>query len=169
MCLVTGGRTLQILNAKEEDAGRYTCMATNEAGETLKNYEVKVFSMYESWSTSPPFGVEEYNTFCVSVICNLFIYVYIRSFPAVPPVINKNDIPGVSLFPKEVKIKVNNTLTLECEARAIPTPTLVWYKDGQVKNMYSILKKHAVFNSYGNIVYIHMAILSKSTVFRMRR
>ncbi len=75
MCLVTGGRTLQILNAKEEDAGRYTCMATNEAGETLKNYEVKVFSMYESWSTSPPFGVEEYNTFCVSVICNLFIYV----------------------------------------------------------------------------------------------
>lgn len=39
----TGGRTLQILNAKEEDAGRYTCVATNEAGETLKNYDVKVF------------------------------------------------------------------------------------------------------------------------------
>jgi len=39
----TGGRTLQILNAKEEDAGRYTCVATNEAGEMLKNYEVKVF------------------------------------------------------------------------------------------------------------------------------
>lgn len=39
----TGGRTLQILKAKEEDAGRYTCMATNEAGETLKHYEVKVF------------------------------------------------------------------------------------------------------------------------------
>lgn len=39
----TGGRTLQILNAKEEDAGRYTCVATNEAGETLKHYEVKVF------------------------------------------------------------------------------------------------------------------------------
>lgn len=38
-----GGRTLQILNAKEEDAGRYTCVATNEAGETLKHYEVKVY------------------------------------------------------------------------------------------------------------------------------
>lgn len=39
----TGGRTLQILNAKVEDAGRYTCLATNEAGETLKHYEVKVY------------------------------------------------------------------------------------------------------------------------------
>lgn len=39
----TGGRTLQILNAKEEDAGRYTCVATNEAGESLKHYEVKVY------------------------------------------------------------------------------------------------------------------------------
>lgn len=46
--LVTGGRTLQILNAKEEDAGRYTCVATNEAGETLKNYEVKVFGVCEN-------------------------------------------------------------------------------------------------------------------------
>ncbi|XP_055041761.2 hemicentin-1 isoform X1 [Misgurnus anguillicaudatus] len=91
--VLPGGRTLQILNAKEEDAGRYTCVATNEAGETLKNYEVKVF---------------------------------------VPPVINKNDIPGEGLSPKEVKIKVNNTLTLECEAQAVPTPTLVWYKDGQI-------------------------------------
>lgn len=38
-----GGRTLQILNAKVENAGRYTCVATNEAGETLKHYEVKVY------------------------------------------------------------------------------------------------------------------------------
>ncbi|KTF76822.1 hypothetical protein cypCar_00021533 [Cyprinus carpio] len=109
--VLPGGRTLQILNAKEEDAGRYTCVATNEAGETLKNYEVKVF---------------------------------------VPPVINKNDIPGESLSPKEVKIKVNNSLTLECEAQAIPTPTLVWYKDGQ------ILKSdgHLTITATGRIVQI---------------
>lgn len=41
-----GGRTLQILNAKVEDAGRYTCVATNEAGETLKHYEVKVYGEF---------------------------------------------------------------------------------------------------------------------------
>ncbi|XP_074490966.1 hemicentin-1 isoform X1 [Sebastes fasciatus] len=91
--VLPGGRTLQILNAKEEDAGRYTCVATNEAGETLKHYEVKVY---------------------------------------VPPQINKNDIPGEGLAPKEVKIKVNSTLTLECAAEAYPTAALQWYKDGQI-------------------------------------
>lgn len=50
----------------------------------------------------------------------------------VPPQINKNDIPGEGLAPKEVKIKVNSTLTLECVAQAFPTPALQWYKDGQV-------------------------------------
>ncbi|XP_010115558.1 PREDICTED: hemicentin-1-like, partial [Chlamydotis macqueenii] len=42
--ILPGGRTLQILNAQEDNAGRYTCIATNEAGETLKHYEVKVYS-----------------------------------------------------------------------------------------------------------------------------
>ncbi|XP_051581270.1 hemicentin-1-like isoform X1 [Myxocyprinus asiaticus] len=109
--VLPGGRTLQIMNAKEEDAGRYTCVATNEAGETLKNYEVKVF---------------------------------------VPPVINKNDIPGEGLAPKEVKIKVNNTLTLECEAQAIPEPTLVWYKDGQILKADG----HLTFTANGRIIQI---------------
>uniref|UniRef100_A0A673IBQ3 Hemicentin-1 n=1 Tax=Sinocyclocheilus rhinocerous TaxID=307959 RepID=A0A673IBQ3_9TELE len=109
--VLPGGRTLQILNAKEEDAGRYTCVATNEAGETLKNYEVKVF---------------------------------------IPPVINKNDIPGESLSPKEVKIKVNNTLTLECEAQAIPAPTLMWYKDGQILKADG----HLTITANGRIVQI---------------
>lgn len=40
----SGGRTLQILNAQENNAGRYSCIATNEAGEMIKHYEVKVYS-----------------------------------------------------------------------------------------------------------------------------
>lgn len=40
----SGGRTLQILNAQEDNAGRYSCIATNEAGEMIKHYEVKVYS-----------------------------------------------------------------------------------------------------------------------------
>uniref|UniRef100_A0A8D0P964 Hemicentin-1 n=1 Tax=Sus scrofa TaxID=9823 RepID=A0A8D0P964_PIG len=86
------GRTLQILNAQEDNAGRYSCVATNEAGEMIKHYEVKVY---------------------------------------IPPIINKGDLLGPGLSPKEVKIKVNNTLTLECEAYAVPSASLSWYKDGQ--------------------------------------
>lgn len=42
----SGGRTLQILNAQEDNAGRYSCVATNEAGEMIKHYEVKVYSEF---------------------------------------------------------------------------------------------------------------------------
>ncbi|XP_048833472.1 hemicentin-1 isoform X1 [Brienomyrus brachyistius] len=114
--VLPGGRTLQILNAKEEDAGRYTCVATNEAGETLKNYEVKVY---------------------------------------LPPVISKNhDAEGFSQ--KEVKIKVNNTLTLECEAQAVPTPRLTWYKDGQLL----IADHHVTISTNGRVVQIKHAQVS---------
>ncbi|KAM4861104.1 hemicentin-1 [Thomomys bottae] len=91
--ILPGGRTLQILNAQEDNAGRYSCVATNEAGEMMKHYEVKVY---------------------------------------IPPLINRGDLLGPGLSPKEVKIKVNNTLTLECEAYAIPSASLSWYKDGQL-------------------------------------
>ncbi|AWP10692.1 putative hemicentin-1 [Scophthalmus maximus] len=115
--VLPGGRTLQILNAKEEDAGRYTCVATNEAGESLKHYEVKVY---------------------------------------VPPQINKNDIPGEGLTPKEVKIKVNSTLTLECAAEAFPTPALQWYKDGQILRA----DNHVSITANGRIVQIKHAQVS---------
>ncbi|KAE8293961.1 Hemicentin-1 Fibulin-6 [Larimichthys crocea] len=115
--VLPGGRTLQILSAKEEDAGRYTCVATNEAGEKLKHYEVKVY---------------------------------------VPPQINKNDIPGEGLAPKEVKIKVNSTLTLECAAQAFPTPALEWYKDGQILRA----DDHVSITANGRIVQIKHAQVS---------
>ncbi|XP_063154493.1 hemicentin-1 [Candoia aspera] len=90
--ILPGGRTLQILNAQEDNTGRYTCIAMNEAGETLKHYEVKVY---------------------------------------IPPMISRGDLSGVGLSPKEVKIRVNNSLTLECEVHAIPAAGIRWYKDGQ--------------------------------------
>uniref|UniRef100_A0A3Q2CT39 Hemicentin-1 n=1 Tax=Cyprinodon variegatus TaxID=28743 RepID=A0A3Q2CT39_CYPVA len=115
--VLPGGRTLQILNAKKEDAGRYTCVATNEAGETLKHYEVKVY---------------------------------------VPPLIDKNDIPGEGRTPKEIKIKTNSTLTLECFAQAFPTPALQWYKDGQIL----LVDNHVSIMANGRIVQIKHAQVS---------
>lgn len=55
---------------------------------------------------------------------------------AVPPIIKKGDLLGPGLSPKEVKIRVNNSLTLECEAYAIPSAFLRWYKDGQASHNY---------------------------------
>lgn len=127
----TGGRTLQILNAQKEDAGRYTCVATNEAGETLKHYEVKVYGKNPANPLACKqtgyqlFDRRESSLYCQGASEN-------TTLAAVPPQINKNDIPGEGLAPKEVKIRVNNTLTLECVAQAFPTPALQWYKDGQV-------------------------------------
>uniref|UniRef100_A0A3P9M5Z2 Hemicentin 1 n=1 Tax=Oryzias latipes TaxID=8090 RepID=A0A3P9M5Z2_ORYLA len=113
---VLPGRTLQILNAKVENAGRYTCVATNEAGETLKHYKVKVY----------------------------------------PPQINKNDISGHGLSSKEVKVTINSTLTLECVAQAFPSPTLQWYKDGQILRA----DDHVSITANGRIVQIKHAQVS---------
>ena len=50
---------------------------------------------------------------------------------SVPPSISKAD-PSGEVGVKEVKTKVDSTLTLECECWAMPPPTISWYKDGQV-------------------------------------
>ncbi|NWV14212.1 HMCN1 protein, partial [Ptilonorhynchus violaceus] len=112
--ILPGGRTLQILNAEQDNAGRYTCIATNEAGETLKHYEVKVY---------------------------------------IPPTISKGDISGMGLSPKEVKIKVNHSLTLECEAHAIPAAAISWYKDGQAN-------AHVLIQGSGRSLHIREAQVS---------
>ncbi|XP_053098888.1 hemicentin-1 isoform X3 [Hemicordylus capensis] len=115
--ILPGGRTLQILNAQEDNTGRYTCIATNEAGETLKHYEVKVY---------------------------------------IPPTINRGDLSGVGLSPKEVKIRVNNSLTLECEAHAIPAAGIRWYKDGQPITS----DDHIIIQARGRILQIKAAQIS---------
>ncbi|XP_054440698.1 hemicentin-2 [Pteronotus mesoamericanus] len=48
----------------------------------------------------------------------------------IPPSISKDDSVG-EVAVKEVKTKVNSTLTLECECWGSPPPAISWYKDGQ--------------------------------------
>ena len=45
-CLPTGGRTLQILRAKESDGGQYTCIAINQAGESKKKVSLTVYGLF---------------------------------------------------------------------------------------------------------------------------
>uniref|UniRef100_A0A8C9N9E0 Hemicentin-1 n=1 Tax=Serinus canaria TaxID=9135 RepID=A0A8C9N9E0_SERCA len=115
--ILPGGRTLQILNVQQDSAGKYTCIATNEAGETLRHYELKVY---------------------------------------IPPTIAKGDVSGAGLSPKEVKIKVNHSLTLECEAHAIPAAAISWYKDGQPLQA----DEHVLIQSSGHTLHIKEAQVS---------
>ncbi|XP_027579260.2 hemicentin-1 [Pipra filicauda] len=115
--ILPGGRTLQILSAQEDSAGTYTCTASNEAGQTSKDYEVKVY---------------------------------------IPPTITRGDVSGTGLSPKEVKIKVNHSLTLECEAQAIPAAAISWYKDGQPLKA----DDHVLIQASGQTLHIKEAQVS---------
>lgn len=42
--MLSGGRQLQISIAKKSDAGLYTCVASNVAGTTKKDYSLQVYS-----------------------------------------------------------------------------------------------------------------------------
>ncbi len=39
---VSGGRSLRVMNAASEDAGRYTCIVSNSAGEERNNFDLNV-------------------------------------------------------------------------------------------------------------------------------
>lgn len=60
--LFSGGRVLQIPRAKVEDAGRYMCVAVNEAGEDSLQYDIRVlcefvcfFCVYDAFFHSKVF------------------------------------------------------------------------------------------------------------------
>ncbi|KAM6047554.1 LOW QUALITY PROTEIN: hemicentin-2 [Theristicus caerulescens] len=116
--LLPGGHGLQILNAQEEDAGTYSCIVANEAGEAVKNYSVKVL---------------------------------------VPPWIARDDPLGEFAM-KEVKARVNSTVTLECETWAVPEPTIQWYKDKQLLESTG----HLQILSEGQVLQIKPASVSDS-------
>lgn len=42
----TQGMVIQLIKAETEDSGRYTCIASNEAGEVSKHFNLKVLGMY---------------------------------------------------------------------------------------------------------------------------
>lgn len=40
--MISGGRGLRLMHAASEDAGRYTCIVSNSAGEERKNFDLNV-------------------------------------------------------------------------------------------------------------------------------
>ncbi|KAL2089466.1 hypothetical protein ACEWY4_014154 [Coilia grayii] len=173
--VMSHGRFLQIISAQVSDTGRYSCLATNSAGDRSRHFNLNVLVSPTIMGSGPEGSAEEVTVTLsspTSLVCEAQSYPpaiitwlkdgapfqsgrNVRVLP-VPPVISKNDVPGEGLAPKEVKIKVNNTLTLECEAQAIPTPTLLWYKDGQLLRADG----HISISANGRVVRIEQAQVS---------
>lgn len=63
-----------ILNAQEDNAGRYSCVATNEAGEMIKHYEVKVYSKF--WKNAVFLIFSKFSTFFNPGFQYGFIIIY---------------------------------------------------------------------------------------------
>ncbi|XP_030317358.1 hemicentin-2 [Calypte anna] len=75
----------------------------------------------------------------------------------VPPWIARDDLLGEFAM-KEVKARVNSTVTLQCETWAVPEPTIQWYKDKQLLESSS----HLQILSEGQILQIQPARVSDS-------
>ncbi|XP_072421818.1 hemicentin-1-like isoform X1 [Chiloscyllium punctatum] len=97
------GRILQIRYTRVSDTGRYTCVATNIAGEDEKDFHVNI--------QVPP------------------IFQKLYGVNAAWEVINRVDEAEEIVEHREVI--VNNPVSLYCETNAIPPPILSWYKDGE--------------------------------------
>ncbi|KAH0618306.1 hypothetical protein JD844_017377 [Phrynosoma platyrhinos] len=151
--LMSNGRFLQITNAQVADTGRYTCVASNAAGDKSKSFSVNILVSPSIVGADNDGGTEEVTVILnnpTSLVCEAYSYPpatitwlkdgvpiesnrNIRILP-VPPTISRGDLAGIGLSPKEVKIRVNNSVTLECEAHAIPAAGIRWYKDGQASH-----------------------------------
>ncbi|XP_075295707.1 hemicentin-2 [Opisthocomus hoazin] len=75
----------------------------------------------------------------------------------VPPWIARDDPLGQFAI-KEVKTRVNSTVTLECETWAVPEPTIQWYKDKQLLQSAG----HLQILSEGQVLQIKPASVSDS-------
>ncbi|MEE6505501.1 hypothetical protein FKM82_005546 [Ascaphus truei] len=75
----------------------------------------------------------------------------------IPPQITRDDLGG-EFGVKEIKTKVNSSLTLHCESRAVPKPKHHWYKEGQLLESFGAV--HILGD--GQVLQIHPVRISDS-------
>ncbi|KAF3821003.1 hypothetical protein GH733_011156 [Mirounga leonina] len=143
------GALLQVLQVNLSSSGHYSCIAANAVGEKTKHFQLSVLVVPTILGVTEDSADEEVTVTInnpISLICEALAFPSptitwmkdgvpfeasnnIQLLP-VPPSISKDDPLGEASV-KEVKTKVNSTLTLECESWAVPPPTISWYKDGR--------------------------------------
>lgn len=148
--ITANGRIVQIKHAQVSDTGRYTCVATNIAGEDEKDFDVNIqgelgwllskLSLFVILMGSEYFHAVDY------VFHGMLLELHddsvghplpFFSLYSVPPNFSRPDgvadTTSSSGFGGDVRdVILNNPISLYCETNAVPPPTLTWYKDGQV-------------------------------------
>lgn len=111
------GQVLRIKSARLGDQARYQCSVVNTAGKQSKDFNLSVYGECVFWqnrvqsSLQLRFPPQEFVVIVLSV--------------PVPPSIKGGNSTA------EVTALLDTVVTLECEARGVPLPTITWYRNGE--------------------------------------
>lgn len=119
------GSTLTVTKAHTTDSGKYTCVATNTAGEEDRIFNLNVYGGFHlvfffhvsssaNSLTCPELGHEEF----VVNFCFPFTFL-------VPPVIDGN-----SETVQQLSTVLDSSVNIECVATGSPPPQLNWLRNG---------------------------------------
>ncbi|KTG07072.1 hypothetical protein cypCar_00042446, partial [Cyprinus carpio] len=137
-----GGQSLRVAAARGEDAGTYTCRATNPAGTVHRHHTLRVMvpPQIEGDSTTLSFGrrerghvlqipwiqLEDAGKYpCQAVNEAGEDKMHYDLEVLVPPVIDGQ----TDEFMQDVEAVVNSTVSLRCDVTGNPTPSVSWLKD----------------------------------------
>lgn len=111
------GQLLKIKSARLGDQAQYQCSVTNTAGKQSKDFHLSVYGERAFQKSH-----ENMTKHCSSTDLAIMI-IYVVS---VPPSIKGGNLTT------EVTALLDTMVTLECEARGVPSPTITWHRKGEV-------------------------------------
>lgn len=114
--VMSNGRFLQISGSQVADTGRYSCLASNSAGDRSRHFNLNVLGMF-AW--------QHWNVLLWSSLCGYFNPI--RFLCPVSPTIAGSDPEGSA---EEVTVTLNSPTSLICEAQSYPPAIITWLKDG---------------------------------------
>ncbi|OXB56883.1 hypothetical protein ASZ78_013391 [Callipepla squamata] len=151
------GHTLQITEAQVSDTGRYTCLASNIAGEDELEFDINIQvppsiqKPYRGWEAGNMVNTGRGGE-NKDVIVNNPLSLYCETDAVPPPVItwykDGNPLsssdkvlilpvpPSISgadgVLPEEVNVLGNKVAVMDCVTSGSPSPSIIWQKDGHL-------------------------------------
>ena len=124
--MVIGGAP-QFGTLQRSDAGVYTCVANNLAGERRAEFTITVQGIYEGRGGEGG-GAEKGGVRAVSK--QLLLYASLNYITLHPPTHTLTDIPLITEPPQNVAAGYGQDLVFRCVAVGPPAPNITWSKTG---------------------------------------